>query len=308
MLVSMRPPRVFSGLSALVISLTLIAACTRVESPAASTTTPAPLAQPEAEAWATVRAAHPAVPIIVPTWLPASVERGRVEVRGIGFGPSGAASDPRYTVAYVAPSGAAIIIGLGPESDIGSSKIGTRVRNSPAILSFGTMESSGPWKRIRWRENGYDLRVETDRFSGDDLLHVAWSLDRAGAPAPKNLYTRVKPGVCAARGAAPEETVRRLLALVGAGDRDAVLDCFSLELIGDLPGYGEWSNLPRASDIRLQPSSELGGRIVVGASWSFASDPGGAWGRQGFQIFVLGVEDGSWRVYETATATYAPPP
>jgi hypothetical protein len=304
----MRRPHVVHGSLAFVVSLTLIVACTRVESPAASTTTPAPVAQPEAEGWASVRAALPAVPIIVPTWLPLSVDRTRVEVRGIGFGPSGPAADPRYTVAYVAPSGAAIIIGLGPETDVGSSKIGTRVRNSPAVLSFGTMESSGPWKRIRWRENGYDLRIDTDRFSGDDLLHVAWSLDRTGAPAPKSPYTRVKPGVCAARGAAPEDTVRRLLAFVGGGDRDAVMDCFSLELLGDLPGYQGWADLPRTSDVKLQPSSELGGRIVVGAGWSFASDPGGAWGRQGFQIFVLGVEDGSWRVYETATAMYAPPP
>lgn len=292
---------------AVLVSVVLMAACTRADPPATATVPP-PVAQLEAEAWATVRSAHPAVPIIVPTWLPASVDRTRVEVRGIGFGATGPAADPRYTVAYVAPSGAAIIIGLGPETDIGNSKIGTRVRNSPAVLSFGTMEASGPWKRIRWRENGYDLRVETDRFSGDDLLRVAWSLDRAGAPAPRNLYTRVKPGVCAARGAAPDDTVRRLLALVGGGDRDAVLDCFSLELLGDLPGYGEWANLPRVSDIKLQPSSELGGRIVVGASWSFASDPGGAWGRQGSQFFVLGVEDGSWRVYETATAMAAPPP
>src|SRR5688572_5488410 len=212
---------------ALIASFILIAACTRVDSTAASTTTPAPLAQPEAEAWAMVRAAHPAVPIVIPAWLPASVDRTRVEVRGLGHGPTGA-TDPLYTVAYVAPSGAAIIIGLGRHAHIGTSKIGTRVRNSPAVLSFGTMESSGPWKRISWRENGYDLRIDSDRFSGDDVLHVAWSLDPAGAPAPKNPYTRMKPGICAARSAAPEDTVRRLLALVGGGDRDAVMDCFSL--------------------------------------------------------------------------------
>lgn len=307
MLVSMTGPSVLRGLLVLIATLTLIASCTRADLPAA-TTTPVPLQQSEAEAWAMVRAALPAVPIIVPTWLPSGVDRTRVEVRGIGHGPTGAAADPRYTVAYVAPSGAAIILGLGQESDIGTSKIGTRVRNSPAVLSFGPLDSSGPWKRVRWRENGYELRIDSDRFSGADVLHVAWSLDRTGAPAPKNPYTRAKPGVCAAKGAPPEETVRQLLAFVGAGDRDAVMDCFSLELLGDHPEYGAWAQLPRASDVKLQPSTELGGRIVVGAGWSFASDPGGAWGRQGFQIFVLGVEDGSWRVYETATAMYAPPP
>ena len=254
-----------------------------------------------------VHSSLPTVPIVLPTWLPPSVDRTRVEVRGIGNGPTGPAADPHYTVAYVAPSGKAIIIGLGQESDTGISKIGTRVRNSPAVLSFGPTDSSGPWKRIRWRENGYDFRIDSD-FSGDDLLHVAWSLDRAGAPAPKNLYTRVKPGVCAANGAAPEETVRRLLAFVGAGDRDSVLDCFSLELLGDYPGYGGWSDLPRASDVKMQAPSALGGRFVIGAGWTFASDPGGAWGQQAHQFFTVGLEDGSWRVYETGTAAYAPPP
>jgi hypothetical protein len=254
-----------------------------------------------------VRSALPTVPIVLPTWLPASVDRTRVEVRGIGNGPTGPAADPQYRVAYVAPSGKVIIIALGQESDIGGSRIGTRVRNSSAVLSFGTVESSGPWKRIRWRENGYDLRIDSD-FSGDDLLHVAWSLDGAGAPALKNPYTRVKSGVCAAKGAAPVETVRRLLSFVGAGDRDSVLDCFSLELLGDYPGYGGWSDLPRASSVDLQTPSGLGGRFVIGAGWTFASDPGGAWGKQAHQFFTLGLEDGSWRVYETATAAYAPPP
>ena len=251
-----------------------------------------------------VRSSLPTVPIVLPTWLPLSVDRTRVEVRGIGSGPTGPAADPRYTVAYVAPSGAAVIIGLGQESDIGSSKIGTRVRNSPAVLSFGTMESSGPWKRIRWRENGYDLRIDSN-FSGDDLLHVAWSLDRAGAPAPKNPYVRLKPGVCAARDAAPEETIRRLIGFIGSGDRDAVLDCFSLELLGDYPGYGGWADLPRTSDPKLEPSRETGGRVVIGAGWLFASNPGVAWTQQAHQFFVLGLEGGSWRVYETATAWYS---
>jgi len=255
-----------------------------------------------------VRSALPAVPIILPTWLPSSVDRTRVEVRGIGYGPTGAAADPRYAVAYVAPSGAAIVIALGIEPDIGSSRIGTRVRNSPAVLSFNTSAPSDPTKRIRWRENGYELRVEAQGFSGDDLLHVAWSLDRTGAPTPKSPYTRVSPGACAARGATADATVRQLLSLVGAGDRDAVMDCFSLELLGEHPEYGGWAGLPRASDVKLQPSSDLGGRVVIAAGWMFASDPGGAWGRQAFQVFTLGLEDGSWRVYETGTAMYAPPP
>ena len=257
--------------------------------------------------WAKVRAALPTAPIISPTWLPAAVDRARVQLRGIGHGPTGAAADPRYTVAYVAPSGASIIIALGQETDIGVSKIGTRVRNSSAVLSFGSSSSTGPFKRIRWRENGYDLRIDTD-FSGDDLLHVAWSLDRAGAPASKNPYTRVKPGVCAARDAAPDETLRRLFGFIGFSDRDAVLDCFSLELLGEYPGYSEWADLPRASAVMLQPAETTGGRFVIGVRWQFASDPGGAWSQQPHLFFLLGLEDGSWRVYEAATAWYASPP
>ena len=154
------------------------------------------------------------------------------------------------------------------------------------------------------------LRIEADRFTGEDLLHIAWSLDRAGAPAPKNVYTRAKPGVCAARAAAPEETVRRLLTFVGTGDRDAVVDCFSLEFLGETPypGIGAWADLPRASDLKLSPPSALAGRFAISAGWLFASDPGGAWNQQAHHSFVLGLEDGSWRVYEIGTAMYGPPP
>ena len=86
------------------------------------------------------------------------------------------------------------------------------------------------------------------------------------------------------------------------------MDCFSLELLGAQPGYGEWADLPRASNIDVRSTAPLGGRVVIGAGWSFASDPGGAWGAQAFQFFTLGLEDGSWRVYETGTTAYAPPP
>jgi hypothetical protein len=304
-----RPTRVSL---AVLVSMALILACTRADPPP-STTTPAPLQQTEADAWATVRAIHPGVPIIVPTWLPASLDRTRVEVR-LGHGRAGPAADPTYEVAYVAPGGASLLIALGPTPDVrpGDSAIGTRVRNSRAALIYvdGWPLTSGAvaMRRVRWVEGNHVLRIESDRFTGEDLLRIAWSLDRTGAPAPKNLYTRAKPGTCAAQGAAPEETVRRLLVLVGAGDRDTVLDCFSLELLGDYPGYGDWATLPRASDVKLSPPSAIAGRFVVGASWRFASDPGGAWGPQPHHFFTLGLEDGTWRVYETATAVIGPPP
>lgn len=299
------------GLFMLLVSVALVASCTRVDHPVAATIPPA-LALAEAEAWAKVRSSHPAVPLIVPTWLPPSIDRTHAAVRDLGFGPAGA-SDPLYAVVYVDPlSGASIQFALGPATDIAGSGYGARVRNSPAVLSFETSLFSEPtkpaWRRVRWREGSYVLRIESDRFTGEDLLHIAWSLDRGGAPAVKNPYSRVKPGVCAKNGAAPEETVRLLLAFVGGRDRHAVMDCFSLELLGEYPGYGAWADLPTTSNVALQPSSPVGGRMVIAASWSFASDPGGAWGHQAFQLFILGLEDGAWRVYETATAATGPPP
>jgi hypothetical protein len=314
--------------SALVVSLAVIAACGRADLPApttavgtdepppsvtaTATASPTPTPQPrvmaEAEAWAEVRAALPGVPVILPTWLPFSIERTRVELRELRADPS----DPRYAIAYVAPNGAAIVVVLGPAGDVTGSGIGTRVRNRPAVLSFDSnlwSDASKPsLRRVRWTEGPYVLRLDAERFTGEDLLHVAWSLDRTGAPAPKNPYTRVKPGACAASGAAPEDTVRRLLAFVGVGDRDSVMDCFSLELLGEYPGYGAWADLPRAGAVKLSPPSAIAGRFVVGASWSFAMDPGGAWSQQPHHFFTLGLEDGSWRIYEMGTAAISPPP
>lgn len=304
--------RLTGGSSVVLVSLALIVACARAEPPA-STTTPAPLQQAEAEAWATVRATHPGVPTILPTWLPPSLDRTRVEVR-LGHGRAGPAADPTYEVNYVAPGGGSVLIALGPTPDVrpGDSAIGTRVRNSGAALIYvgGWPATAGAvvTRRVRWVEGVHVLRIESDRFTGEDLLHVAWSLDQTGAPASKNPYTRVKPGVCAMGGAPPEDTVRLLLSFVGGHDRQSVMDCFSQELLGEYPGYGAWADLPTTSNVVLQLPSRVGGRAVIGASWSFASEPGGAWGRQAFQFFTLGLEDGAWRVYETATAVIGPPP
>ncbi len=229
----------------------------------------------------------------------------------MGHGSSGQ-NDPRYEVAYLTSSDAKIVFALGPTSDIAGSGMGTRVRNSTAVLSFDTNLFTDPSqrspRRVRWQEGPYVLRIESDRFTGEELLHIAWSLDRTGQPAPKTPYAHVKRGVCAIAGAPPEDTVRLLLSFVGGRDRDSVADCFSLELLGEHPGYAGWADLPTTSNPVLRPPSDLGGRKVIGATWSFASDPGGAWGRQAHQFFTLGLEDGAWRVYETATAGAAPPP
>jgi hypothetical protein len=261
----------------------------------------------EEQAWAEVRSSLTGVPIVMPTWLPPSLDRSRVQLRQLVVAPS----EPRYVIAYVAPDSAELSVALGPTPEWrpGDSAIGTRVRNSNAAMIYvggwPTTAGAQVLRRVRWVEGSYVMRIESERFTGEDLLHVAWSLDRIGAPAPKNPYARVKPGVCAARGAAPEETIRRLIGFIGSGDRDAVLDCFSLELLGDYPGYYGWADLPRTSDPKLEPSRETGGRVVIGAGWLFASNPGVAWTQQAHQFFVLGLEDGSWRVYETATAWYS---
>src|SRR5439155_7527883 len=209
---------------ALAATLVVISACAPA-APAPSATTPAPRQQPEAEAWAEVRSNLLAAPLIIPTWLPASLDRARVEVRGIGHGPDPA--DPVYRLAYVAPAGGTVLFALGPASDIPGSALGTRVRNSPAVLSFPSSLWSQPTKpaphRIRWQEDRYVLSIESADFTGEDLLHIAWSLDHTGAPAPKKPYTRVKPGVCAARGGsgghgeAPYRLRRRRRARCGDG-------------------------------------------------------------------------------------------
>ena len=283
-----------------------------VTATATASPTPTPLTRVmgEAEAWAEVRSALPSVPIIIPTWLPPTVDRTRVELRELVRDPA----DPRYAIAYIAPSGATVLLALGPAAGIDGSGIGTRVRNSHAVLSFSLSLWSAPSeaapRRVRWVEERYVLHIDSERFTGEDLLHIAWSLERTGQPALKYPYARTKPGVCASRGAVPEATIRQLLTFVGTGDREAVLDCFSLEFVGEssYPSIGGWADLPRASDFKLSPPSALAGRFVVSASWLFSSDPGGAWNQQAHHFFVLGIEDGSWRVYEIGTAMYGPPP
>jgi hypothetical protein len=299
--------RLTRGSSLVLVSVALIVSCTSADPPA-STTAPVPLQGPEAVAWTAVRSSHPAVPIIVPTWLPPTVDRTRAELRELVRDPA----NPSYAIAYVASSGATVLLALGPATDVAGSGVGTRVRNSPAVLSFSSDLWSDPSKpslrRLRWMEGRYVLRIESERFTGEDLLHVAWSLDPTGAPAPANQHARVKIGVCAAQGAPPEETVRRLLSSLGTGDRDAAADCFSLDVLGQSPVAGGWADLPRASEVELSQPSALAGRFVVGVSWLFATQPDGPWSLRPHMFFALGLEDGRWRIYEGATAPIGPPP
>jgi hypothetical protein len=237
----------------------------------------------------------------MPTWLPATLDRDRVAIGEL----SGEAADPRYVITYVG-AGRSIQLGMGgsgpPE---GQSGLGTRVRRSAAVLSFPPSlfaDPSMPATRvIKWQEAGRVLWIGSDTFSGGDLLRVAWELDLTTAPPAR--YARVRDGVCAAT-TKPEDTIDRLMALIGSGDQDAVLDCFALDV-----GFANWATLPTTTDRTRRTVGEVGGRVYVQGTWTFTSEPV-FWtqGSRASQFFQLGVEGGRWRVFEVGTAGYGSPP
>jgi len=237
----------------------------------------------------------------MPTWLPSVLDRDRVAVTSL----SGDATDPRFVVTY-AGGGRSIEFGMagdGPPG--GGSGIGTRVRRSPAVLSFPSSlftDPAQPLPRVvKWTESGRTLWITSATFTGADLLHVAWSLDETSAPAPG--YVRVKDGTCASTSD-PQETVDRLMALIGSGDPDAVLDCFALDV-----GFANWAMLPTTTDRMSRTLGEIGGRVYVSASWRFTSEPvGWTQGSYGSQFLQVGLEGGRWRVFEGGTAAYGSPP
>jgi hypothetical protein len=263
----------------------------------------------EADAWGGLRQSLPAgVPIPRPTWLPPSIDRAKVYVDRVGS----TATSPRYAVIYRGTKGT-ITVGLGDQPNVTGSGYGTRVRGVPAVLSFPSSLFNDPTapapRRVRWVEGPHVLTIDTMTYSGDDLLHIAWYLDPTGAPPPKTPFTRTAPGACAAKGATPEETVRMLISRTGRGPADAIVDCFSDAYVGEGGTRigSMWASLPTATLDRIT-SGEVGGRPVIGASWTFASDPGGAWNQRQTMFFTLGPEDGGWRIHETGTAAIAPPP
>ena len=263
----------------------------------------------EEQVWAEVRASlPPGIPVAIPTWLPASIDRARVELRELRAYPA----DPRYIVAYLAGK-KEIVLALGQVPEITGSGYGMRVRGVPATLTFPTSlwnDAATPaMRRVRWNEGGRVLSISSDTFTGDDLLHVAWSLDPTGQPAPANAYIRLNEGACAKVGGAPEETVRGLLTLTGLHQRDAVLDCFANEYIGEASaGVGTmWGDLPTATLNDTKQVSVTGGRPIIQASWTFASDAGGAWGTRPTRFFDLGLESGRWRIHAINSAAIGPP-
>ena len=239
----------------------------------------------------------------MPTWLPVALDRDHVVIGDLRRD----AADPRYVVTYNG-AGRTIEFGMGsagPGQASGQSGLGTRVRRSSAVLSFPStlfFDPSGPAMRIiRWQEGGRDLWISSSTFSGGDLLRVAWELDLVSAPAA--LYRRVRDGVCAST-TRPEDTIDRLMALIGSGDQDAVLDCFALDV-----GFANWAVLPTTTDRVKRAVGEVGGRRYVQGTWTFTTEPV-FWtqGSKASQFFQLGLEDGRWRVFEVGTAGYGSPP
>jgi hypothetical protein len=276
--------------------------------------TPAPTASPapatvmtEAAAWSRVKSATQSS-VAMPTWLPPSIDRATVEVTDLAAAPAG----PRYTVVYRTAQGGAIAFALGPADPIPGSGMGVVVRGQDASLTFPSTVFTDPAKparrRVRWVEGPLVLSITSDVFTGDDLLRIAWNLDPFSAPPPKNAFSRTADA-CGATG--PEATVRTLVSLIGRQRTEAVADCFSAEYLGR-SGMGVpdmWaSKLPTATLDGVSPRTPIGGRPVVQVSWTFASDPGGAWNQKQTMFFTLGLESDRFRIYEIGTAGGGPVP
>src|SRR6266849_4469800 len=64
----------------------------------------------EPQVWAELRSSlPPGTPVAMPTWLPATLDRDRVELRDLRADPA----DPRYVVAYLAGKKEIVLV-LGP--------------------------------------------------------------------------------------------------------------------------------------------------------------------------------------------------
>jgi len=237
----------------------------------------------------------------MPTWLPSGLDRDRVALTSF----SEDVAEPRYVVTY-SGGGRSIEFGMGSGGPpAGGSSLGTRIRRSPAVLAFPSALFSDPsaslMRVVSWSEFGRALWISSSSFTGGDLLHIAWELDDATAPPAR--YVRIRDGACAST-TDPQDTVDHLMALIGAGDPDAVLDCFALDV-----GFANWATLPTTTARMSRTLGDIGGRVYVYATWTFTSDPvNWAQGSGGSQFLQLGLEGGRWRVFEGGTGAYASPP
>jgi hypothetical protein len=265
----------------------------------------------EADAWARIRAEFQTGPVAMPTWLPPQVDRSRVELRRLSISPT-----REYEVVYRDTTGNALLtFGLGPAViTVGGSGVGfCCVRGSRATLAFDSALYNDPSKPglrdLRWTEQQRTLSIRSERISGDDLMHIGFALDHATAPRNPYPDARTNVGACSST-ASPAETVTRLLALSGSGDRASVLDCYALDAIiaQGTDGFAIWATLPGAANAKMVGTSPIAGQTWVTATWDFTSDPDGAWGPHPMRVFLVGLDDGRWRIYESDTAAFAPPP
>jgi hypothetical protein len=288
---------------------TATAAATASASPTVVVVSISPSATPEATrtpadpAWQQLRRqVAPGVPIIEPTWMPPVF--GGVPAASVVAGAN--AADTTYVVSYHTDRDTVTLnLGGTAPSEVNAGGVGgILVRNSPAFLRFPEYLAQGGQglRVVSWTEGSYALRIESQTISGDDLLHIAWSLDPTGAPGPAPAI-RAKPGVCA-DAASPELTARRLIALIGSHDPDALADCFAFR--GG--AYAVWADLPSATLDSIRLVQGTGGRRQLQVGWTFASEPGGAWNLRSTNFFLIGREDGLWRVFAVNTAPFPNPP
>lgn len=264
---------------------------------------------PEAEAWAHTQRSMPlGVPVARPTWLPAAVDRSRVELREL----DSATGAPRYAVVYRVDGMADLTFALTrlplPKVEAG---FGTRVRRVEATLNLPQSVFLDPatpaLRRVQWRESDHGLIIASEKINGADLLGIAWALDLTTAPPPLYPYSRTRAGACAR--AQPELTIMRMIELMGGGDRDAMLDCFSLDLIGYVGlGLGGGASLPTATLVAIVPRPRVADRLQFLVSWRFSRDPGGPDSLDASRFYLLVVEDGLYRVFDHGTAPLGPPP
>lgn len=254
----------------------------------------------ERNTWAKVRTslADPAA-VITPTWLPSTVDR---DVTSAG------ASLESYEFAYGIEGRGTVFLTMGPMApeQAGISGIGLSVRGHPAILSHDPDAHARPGlpKLVSWSEDGRHYGIRSQALSGDDLMRIAWSMESPRPPARPHPYARVSVGACSVPGIEADVLLRRLMSIVGSGDPEAIADCFALETLESSPGaWRSWASLPRARDVivSLDPYW-FGGRQVLGVSWTFERDPGGAWNPSPHQFLMVGVDDDRLRVYYVWTA------
>lgn len=255
----------------------------------------------EAQAWTRIRSLFPTGPVAMPTWLPEEADRSRVTLRRLSVSPT-----REYEVVYPDRSGEPLVtFRLGPVAEIRESGSGLCcVRAARAIVQYASHLFGDPTKpgirRVKWTEQTRTLSFWSERIRGEDMLRIAWALDRETVPPNPYDDARAKPGACARDSAVG--TIERLLSLTGSLDRAAVLDCYALDAItADGTDVASWAGLPRAGRAEVVEGEEIAGRRWVSATWTFGSDPGGAWGRSPTFFFLLGEEDGAWRVYDGGT-------